>query len=92
MGKNKKLIIRDKMQTLQRVKSQIELVDKILQHNHIVLMCETLEGIKEFVIDINATELDLSHQKITIVRKQELSPDRHPSRFRQSPSYNTIDL
>lgn len=67
MGKNKKLIIRDKMQTLQRVKSQIELVDKILQHNHIVLMCETLEGIKEFVIDINATELDLSHQKITIV-------------------------
>ena len=72
MEKDKRVIAVENSRSLARIGVQIGLVDKILSDKEdaflkpkqVVLRCETTEGIKEFVVDADITELDLSGENI----------------------------
>jgi hypothetical protein len=75
MEKDKQLMLLEGEQVLVRVNVQIGLVNKVLEEDErlftkvrkVVLRGETVDSFKEFVVDSDATGLDLNDKKITIL-------------------------
>jgi Leucine-rich repeat (LRR) protein len=73
MEKDKQLMLLQGEQALVRVNVQMGLVDKVLEEDErffakvrkVVLRCETVDGFKEFVVDLDTKILDLSSKNIT---------------------------